>query len=264
MKTIKEFENHLYAGGLSEGTIQLYLSRARSFARRAGKEWGQEEIEAFLAKLRKKGVKESTRRNYLYALKRLCAFNEVPFVLRAVSEDEQETERRIMSVEEIETLIRNVKNSDDPGKVYLALSTIYGLRREEIASVRQEDIHEDMIYIRTRKKGKARHHLIPEAISFVRGFDYPSISTSNLSILFKAILLRAGLGMKLGYGWHSIRRRLVTEFVSGGLHPSKIRDFMRWRSGSRDILEVYTQLDPRTVDQEVFDIHPFLPMWEEP
>jgi len=154
---------------------------------------------------------------------------------------------------------------------FLAVSTTYGLRRAEIAALRPEDFTPSGIRITTFKK-KGRHkdrsmHRIPAPTkSFIRAYDWkPIIPTSTASRIFKDICLRGGIAEHHGYGWHSIRRCLVSALWGAGLHPITVNRFMRWsgRADVPDMVSLYTQTSAEEIDNEVFAAHPFLPLWEK-
>jgi len=166
---------------------------------------------------------------------------------------------------------------------YVALSTTYGLRREEMASLRSKDIdlRHRAIYVATLKSGRERYHLIPDEIMpYIEAHDFDTVyAVSTVSVMFKRILLKStGAKMKVkGLGWHSIRRALLEGLVRNGLNIFAARKFLRWKGSSGDMAmpsryygnvvvdmdSTAPVMDEAQQDEEVFEKHPFLPFWRD-
>ena len=69
----------------------------------------------------------------------------------------------------------------------------------------------------------------------------------------------------MGYGWHAIRRALVTELVKADVSLLNILRFMRWSEGSVrnefSMVAIYAHKDQVSIDRSVFKVHPFLEAW---
>jgi hypothetical protein len=89
-----------------------------------------------------------------------------------------------------------------------------------------------------------------------------------------------GLGVhKKGYGWHSLRRTLATLLPTALAKADKpltlVGYFLRWSRRSTGSMFLGTPMggiyarpeimgeDPFFTDREVFEVHPFLPLWAE-
>ena len=179
----------------------------------------------------------------------------------------------------IETASIGKLNPDE--KAFLALSTIYGLRREEMCNIRHEDLDfkKGTIYIRTIKKGRERYHLIPSEIKAVlQEHDFARCySIFQLSRMFWSIVNKSGMSrlQSQELGWHTIRRGLKTLLDRSGLDPFTIHQFMRWQGGERGFamdaryhathfvtLDGEESIsDEAEADKEVFKKHPFIKLW---
>lgn len=163
---------------------------------------------------------------------------------------------------------------------FLALSTIYGVRREEMVKLRPGhiDLAHRTIFIETAKHGRQRYHVIPDAIlSYLHAWRFPQISLSYASQTFVEIRNMVGFKGKVAYdiGWHSIRRILVQLLVRAGIEELDVNQYLRWKRSASNMLPRYfstpvvswggTQRDLPTddvkIDQAIFAIHPFLPAW---
>ncbi len=177
----------------------------------------------------------------------------------------EEMNAPMMSEVDIIRMIIAVKQRGSPKmKAHLALSTTYGLRRIELATVRFADITRNTVNIHTAKKGNPRQHLIPNEVrEYIAGYGYPAIHEQSLTYLFHAMQMLSGLRHNDREGFHSIRRSLVTELVMRGVREPLVYNFMRWKMTSRlGVMGIYTRLDPAEVDRAVFEHHPFLSSWE--
>ncbi len=151
-------------------------------------------------------------------------------------------------------------------KVYLALSTTYGLRRAEMANLSQKDFDfkENTIFIRTKKGGTPRRHLLPSQIlNLLCQHDFSRVpSPSYISTLFHNITRRAGIILEKGRAWHQIRHRLNIELVEAGLSEIMILNFTRHKYRQSMVSYYYTP-ELKDVDEQVFRVHPFLKYYQE-
>lgn len=173
-----------------------------------------------------------------------------------------------LSYEEIVKMIKVGKRVLDGRRLaFLALSTTYGLRREEIVNLSKDGlIDSDSLRIETLKGGPATTHRIPcEIKRFLAGFE--NTDTRYMSRIFNSICYRVGVRKKRGsgYGWHSIRRRLATELITRGLPSLTVVRYMRWSDawmkGELGMLGIYVKKEQGTIDEEVFKVHPFIEYW---
>lgn len=145
-------------------------------------------------------------------------------------------------------------------RAYLALATTYGMRCTELAKVATKDIAGGSIYIKTAKGGRIGKQLIPDEIHDVlAGIDFVPSPDDMLRRVFRHMTSLLGMTIPKGYGWHAIRRALVTELVTADVSEQHIRYFLRWRA--QTMADRYTAAGAK-LDRAVFEKHPFLPFWK--
>ncbi|MFC1899613.1 hypothetical protein ACFLXP_04710 [Chloroflexota bacterium] len=174
--------------------------------------------------------------------------------------------RPILDSEEIVRMIKEGKHVLDKQSIaYLALATTYGLRRGEMSKMSDKFVRGVReLRVETLKGGPVTVHKVPDEIKkHLNGFQ--TIDDRYMSRKFNAICNRVGLRNKKGYGWHSIRRRLATELITRGLPSLMVVRYMRWSDawmkGEMGMLGIYVGKEQRTIDKEVFKVHPFLEYW---
>ncbi len=170
-----------------------------------------------------------------------------------------------MSKNDVVELIQGtLANGSPEEKTYLALSTTYGLRRAELAQItgKDFDLIKKTIFIRTKKGGVSRNHLIPDSISpFLSSSSFNGTrSPYSISMLWHLIEQHTDLHFDAGVAWHAIRHRLNVELVEAGVPEIAILNFMRWRYKSSMVLYYFTP-DQRESDEKIFSVHPFIPIW---
>jgi hypothetical protein len=173
--------------------------------------------------------------------------------------------RPMLSNEEICLMIRRGKVVlSDRELAFLALSTTYGLRREELSGL--GGINGE-VTVKTVKGGPVTTHIIPEEIKpYVEG--YRSTGAEYMSFIFRRIIKKVSVDLQGGnYGWHAIRRALATELLYKDVSLINIVRFMRWSDGNVKggfgMLVIYGKRNQEEVDRSVFKVHPFLPIWNE-
>jgi len=164
---------------------------------------------------------------------------------------------------------------------FVALSTIYGLRREEIANLQPNDINlrAGSIYIATLKFGRERYHLIPSEIKpYLTAHDFTQrYAVATVSQMFKRILVKSGAGelKKRRLGWHTIRRQLLEGLANNGVNILAARAFLRWKGAAGDLAmparyygnvtvdlgQTEPVLEEAKGDEKIFEKHPFLEFW---
>ncbi len=169
----------------------------------------------------------------------------------------------IFSPNYVGSLIGAVKAKGTPMmKAYLALSTTYGLRRQELAGVSSRDMNDSIIRINTVKGRVVREHLIPEEIKPYLSYEFRPIHPQTITNLFIRIQRLAGVDHGDREGPHSIRRSLVTELQNAGVPAHFVFSFMGWKLSSRlGIMGEYTRPDPVLRDSRIYEKHPFLRFW---
>jgi integrase len=152
-------------------------------------------------------------------------------------------------------------------KAYLALSSIYGLRRGELASVRAEHINYDQgtIWMDTEKGGDKRNQaLCPEIVPVLREYDFSKeYSDFEMSRLWWVIEDKAGLEHRINRNWHSMRRYVVTALRDvWGEDSIQVKLFTRWKlASSPEISDRYYHKDPIESDRQVLARHPVVELW---
>lgn len=136
----------------------------------------------------------------------------------------------------IRRMIATVKVSGNiPAACFLALSTVYGLRRQEMINLTPDDIRifDQTIDIRTIKHGRERTHIIPDQIVYhLEPYDFSKRKSENYMYgLWGEIERMIGLHHIEHVGWHSNRRALDTLLLR--IFPeTTVSSFMRWKQGT--------------------------------
>ncbi|RJQ37635.1 MAG: hypothetical protein C4555_05995 [Dehalococcoidia bacterium] len=178
--------------------------------------------------------------------------------------------RPILTKEQIIQLIQSSFNSVSlRNQAFLALATVYGIRREEMARINpSEHIKNGQLTILTAKGGIPTNHIIPECLQAILKHFEP-IGPTSLSTSFQIICKSCDIHLGQRYGWHSIRRALVTELVISEASALNIVRFMRWSdqtsgNGEFRMLARYAKKDQAQIDKQIFAVHPFLKYWQTP
>ena len=262
------FQNFLKSiQDLAEQTKVSYVSAVSLYARFVGN--GKptvDSVHSFLVKLGEKGYSISSVNLYLAAIKKFFIVNGLPWDSNIKSKHVNlyETDTPTIYITDIKNLVRATKERGNIVDMsYLALSTIYGLRRGEMAAITEEDVgkKESTIHIKTLKGGIERNHLIPDEISFIKEYQFDCQSNSSMSLLFAKICLLAGYERKDNEGWHAIRRSIDVELFDSDVKPIYLKFFLRW--APKDMSERYFMqgINPIIADRKIFEKHPFLPFW---
>ena len=249
-------------------TKNVYLSHIRKFVSFTGNKatYDKWDVRRYIAYLREAGYSSNYIKTAWYALKLFYESKDLDWDFKRSDTpklERDEVKKIVMPPDDVKKLILYTKVNGFPEeKVILALSTTYGLRRAEIASIRNENLDTDTILIKTKKHGETRRHLIPSEIAFIKNFNYdkkmPSVST--ISTIFDNLCLRAKIKRQFRQGIHSLRRSLVVALTDAGIPELTMKNFLRWRV-RRDIAQEYYRPDYRKVDTLIFSKHPFLKYW---
>lgn len=245
-------------------TVDLYKNVFEIYVRTIGSERALtlEGVQEFLDYEIKQGKSNNTLRLHYFALKNALGtlgvdISEIP----SPDIDEAEVKRPRFSKEEIAALIQSAKELGKVCVKAMVFSSVYGMRRLEIARHRRNDIDfkDKTLLVRTAKKGKTRKHLIPdELVKYLPDMSMPTIETLSRST-FPKIAEKAKVDYKQR-SWHAIRRALVSDLKKNGCHNDKIITFLRWKTGS--MLDTYHLISPEE-DLPVFEVHPYLDIWRK-
>ncbi len=253
----------------------------RQFMEHAG-DSSEESLDTYFAWAREH-YRDSTVRYIWGVLHRFFALNGLPWPKRRSDTPtirEGDVFAPILDRNVVEAMIERARVAF-PARLagYLAISTIYGCRRCELAGITSNDIdiEHGTIYIATRHLGRERYHLVPEAIIPVldrfRTVVRP-ISLKTLDRMFRDMEASITFEHIEGLGWHSIRRAVDYGLVLAGVKPMVVMNFMRWKRSESNMPMRYARgtiigwnsreavsLADREVDELVFAVHPFLPAW---
>jgi len=269
----------------AKGTIASYLQTARRFLEFLGdkRQPTDKDFRRYFLQRRDQGITERTLDKEFAHLKKLANANQWPWTF--TSDDRpvprEEARQLPLTPEEVETLIKAKDKLTKGEQFYLAVSTTWGCRREELLKLRKRDYNEETITItiaKQKKKIKRVRHVMPDEIKPILLGYHPNLKTATaLSYMFARIMKKAGLGQRKGYGWHSIREGLKTALtwsLSDARKPvSLIADFMGWSKAEKGIayggapmLGHYDHPEimaggPLALDELIVSLHPFLKFW---
>jgi integrase len=173
--------------------------------------------------------------------------------------------RPMFSHEEVYQMIRRGKEVlSERELAYLALSTTYGLRREELSSLGRID---GTVTVDTVKGGPVTTHVVPAEIKpYLAGYERTGVR--YMSFVFQRVIKKLSITLpSRNYGWHAIRRALATELLYTDVSLINLMRFMRWSDaslkGDFGMLAIYGKRNQEEIDRSVFKVHPFLPIWSE-
>ncbi len=266
------------------GTLQSYLETAERFLTWLGdgKEPTDSDFRQYFIHRREQDISERTLRKEFFHLKKLALANGWKWTFTADDTpfSEEEPNAPALMPDDIERLIKAQQLYLKSERFYLAISTTWGCRREELARIKKRDYDDNSILIRTAKHGRRVRHLIPDVLKPIFEAYRPKQHTPTaLSIMFHRICRKAGIKIEKGYSFHSIRRTLRTllewRLAENRLPLSLVADYQGWSKttkgiayGGAPMLGVYAHpevlsSDPFATDRLIYPVHPFLPWWEE-
>jgi site-specific recombinase XerD len=177
----------------------------------------------------------------------------------------------MLSDEQVETLIFSTLIDKVPASwvVRLAASTLYGCRASELADIATKDIYLDgensSIYIQTRKKGIKKRQPIPVNLLPIFAIPVEPLKTWRLRYIFMSICKKAELNLPSRAGWHSLRRRVVTDiYQKTQAKEIPIINYFRWSNKQRNLgqLPTYVKVPIEVTDKEILSAHPIVKVWE--
>jgi len=214
---------------------------------------------------------QSYKRWNYYILKKLFSANHWEWDIKKPPE-KTEVLPPTLDYNTVSYLILARELLDERERAYLALSTTYGFRRSELASLSKDNFNHQLVTVATVKKGRVRVHSIPNEIrDVVLGYKFHPIEKSWLSRIFQRILRDAGLDPMPGYGFHSIRSSLITQLLLANVNPVVISKWMGWKTlpsemvqlGVSRMLEVYARPSEMETDSIIYSAHPYLSLWSK-
>ena len=235
------------------------------------------DLRLFFQAREEQGISARSRGTEFWQLKKLFEANHWPwpFTKRDRPVAEEEPFQPAFPPDEVLQLIAAREKYSPQENFYLALSATYGPRREDIGRVGARHIHDNIIIIRTAKKGKMRQHLIPEEIQpIMSSWRARERGRGAITYAFRRIMEKSGLGRRPGWGFHSMRRTVQTmleiNLAKNNYPPAYAGQWMGWakttigaRYSQTPMAGVYAHPeilsdDPYWLDRLVFSVHPFL------
>ena len=262
-----------------------YLSYARDFLEHADG-LDRAAVDRYLQRLRRQNRKPGTINFAFRVVRRLFTVNGLEWEYRrgeAPPIGQRDEYRPQLSADLIRVMIAAAISGKlhEDESCFLASSTVYGLRREEMIDLKPEDVDlaNSAIYVSTVKHGRQRYHLVPPEIKpYLTAHDFSKrYSLSGMSQLFWRVVNNSDLGglKSQRLGWHSIRRAVLDGLIDNGVNPFAARSFLRWKGVAGELAmparyygNVVINLNGSTPlleeaagDDEIFQKHPFLLMW---
>ncbi|GAI86401.1 unnamed protein product, partial [marine sediment metagenome] len=221
--------------GSSHDTAQHWKTWTERFEQVCGikEKYDRSDVVKFLAWERTQDFSQNSINTHLRPIKLLAQIQDWPFPKLSMRKvRDEDITRTTFSKEQVISLIQMGRQLLTPKEIsFLALSTTYGLRREEMSKPEPPDMADGKITIHTIKGGPETTHLIPpEIVPYLDSFS--PYGKDYMSHLFLKMLYKTGIRVGAGYGWHSIRRALITDLVLAEASVINMMRFMRWSEGS--------------------------------
>ncbi len=228
--------------------------------------YDRDDVIRYLCYLREEGYRQSSIEVMVRPVRLLAQIQGWTFPRLAMPKvRDGDVSRPILSNEKVYLMIKRGKEVlSDRELAYLALSTTYGLRREELSSLGRID---GKVTVNTVKGGPVTNHVVPDEIEpYLEGYE--RIGVRYMSFTFQRMIKKLSIVLPSGnYGWHAIRRGLATELLYRDVSLINIVRFMRWSDGTVKgqfgMLAIYGKRNQEEVDKSVFKVHPFLSIWRE-
>jgi hypothetical protein len=220
----------------------------------------------FVAELRQEGMKQNSINARLKALRLLCQIQNwdggfpglaMPKVKKS------EVNRPLFTTDQVVHIISRARGVCNERELsFLAASSVYGLRREEIGTL---EVRDGVVKVNGAKGGESIFQIIPDGINdYMKGYR-ACRDVRYMTRVFQRIMSKVGVEVNRGYGWHSIRRALATELALRDVSALNIVRFMRWSDvslkGEFGMLVIYARCEQDKIDKSIFEVHPFLSAW---
>jgi len=230
------------------------------------RKYDRDDLVRYLCWLREQGYRQSSIDVMVRPVKLLAQIQGWPFPRLAMPKvRDDDVSRPMLSHDEVCLMIKRGKEVLSARELaYLALSTTYGLRREELSSLGRID---GKVTVNTVKGGPVTTHVVPDEIRpYLAGYERTGVR--YMSFVFRRMIEKLDMALpEQNYGWHAIRRALATELLYRDVSLINVMRFMRWSDGSMQsefgMLAIYGKRKQEEVDASVFRVHPFLPAWSE-
>lgn len=270
--------------GSSPATRTGLLATARDFLEYAERRpIDKRVVYGYLEKLRRKGYSDGSINKAYRTIARLLKVNGLEILARKDAPLIRETHVNAPALhpDVIKDMIQAQAKLPDRHAAFLAMSTVFGLRRGEIIGLTNAsfDWDSNLVFVASLKGSRQRYHSVPPQIRDVlRAYDWDQVVTSYQA---NKVLWDIGqaVGVKLAgteANWHSIRRTLDTLLLDQpGLSEAAVRDFLRWKAAGmtgryysarryvgRDGVTMAMGASEKDQDEKIFAVHPFLPYWK--
>jgi len=256
----------------AETTQETYFVLVDGFLKTTGGNISRESVIKYLKLLNKNSILTA-----YYAIKFFYRSAGLPFDISRSDIAPSGVKRLtpVLSQDDVAKLIHNSKSKFGTIEIgYIALSTVYGMRRVEIYNIEAEHIDIDgrallVTPVKILGTVRERQHVIPEEIveylfdmqdGLKKVRSKPAVTALNR--LFDAMCIDSGIEKTRWLGLHSIRRALASGLFTNGLDYTLVKDFMRWKERASDMPAHYLR-DWKLVDTKVFEKHPFLKEWSD-
>ena len=267
----------------SERTRQSYLESGLKFLNFKGddSEATPDDFRRYFLWRRENNISERTLGKEFYSLRKLAQANgwEWTFEKEDVPVSYEPPKQVVILPEVVEQLIRAHPLYTKAEKFYLAVSTTWGCRREDMVRILPKDIQGGVIRLPIAKNHPPKKHRIPDVLLPLFTSYRPKIhDVSALSYLFQRICKKAGYKRKHRESFHGIRNILDSALnavaFTNKVDPAIVPDYMGWTKAKRgravtgsDIAGHYDHRDIILKDEFYYDtliypIHPFLSLWE--
>lgn len=284
-----------YSASLPDTSRAMLTSHARAFLSWLGDgEPDGAAVRSWMAKMKKEHYADATLRQDWGILRRLYVINGLAWPFRrgdAPVVREQEVYAPALDPADVKMMVdvalgrekrKGGPKPDSAHRAYLCLSTIWGLRRIEMAEMREEhlDIPNNLLFVQTAKHGRQRYHHVPEEIwPYLLEWSFVTpMTVTKLSGLFGDLKEMIGLTGSPAeeVGWHCIRRSAVAVAFSIGLSEPEVHSFYRWKRSSNNMALRYATSrmvgtaissprglwgEDKMVDEKVYSLHPFFRFW---
>jgi integrase len=260
-----------------------YLKYARDFLDHAD-DTDKENVDKHIKRLTRQGKAPSTINYAFRVIRRLFFVNKLEWPYRrGEAPPVPYQDKPALAPSLIKVMIDAAKSGNlRPDQAcFLAISTVYGVRREELCRIKAKHVNymDNLIFIDTVKDGRPRWHLIPpEILPYLKAHDFKEeYAVATMSHIFWQVVNAAGLQQLKSQrlGWHNIRNCVVTMLHRTGLDPFLVHSFMRWKGAEREFAmdvrydaTAWVDLEGQRViareaesDKEVFKLHPLLKLW---
>ena len=257
---IRAYWDSLEASGYASGTVRLAISIAK-IAMKVGKE-----VHSVKMRELARDVDPSDPEANTVLLQAISmGFPEWPLPNREMPKVKRDKIAPKFTDDEVRCIIDNTQKGvlSSMEAAFVALASVYGFRKMEIANITPADVDLDKMRIShdPEKGGSDTPHRIPNEIaSYIKAHDWSTyISKSGMWKMMNGILEKCGIDKQEGLSWHSWRRSVITSLQDAGLPDIVITKYIGW--ADRSVSDGYYTKEAAEIDNMVFEVHPILAMW---